>query len=38
VDAVKEHLKNGTTLEEVVFVTTDEREYGPFKKKIEEGA
>jgi len=38
VDTVAEHLANRTTLEEVLFVTMDEREYGPFKKKIEEGA
>jgi len=38
VDTVKEHLENSTTLEEVVIVTMDEREFGPFKKKIEEGA
>ena len=38
VDTIKDHLNNNTTLEEVVLVTMDEREYGPFKKKIEEGA
>lgn len=38
VDTVAEHLANNTTLQEVLFVTMDEREYGPFKNKIEEGA
>lgn len=38
VGTVSEHLANDTTLEEVLFVTMDDREYGPFKKKLEEGA
>jgi O-acetyl-ADP-ribose deacetylase (regulator of RNase III) len=38
VDTVTAHLKNDTTLEEVVFVTMDDREFKPFKQKIEEGA
>lgn len=38
VDTVTEHLENNTTLEEVLFVTMDEREYGPFKANIEGGA
>jgi O-acetyl-ADP-ribose deacetylase (regulator of RNase III) len=38
VDTVTKHLENSTTLEEVLFVTMDEREYGPFKEKIEGGA
>ena len=38
VDTVQEHLNNVTTLEEVLFVTMDEREFGPFKKAIEGGA
>jgi O-acetyl-ADP-ribose deacetylase (regulator of RNase III) len=38
VDTVAEHLENNTTLEEVLFVTMDEREYGPFKANIEGGA
>ena len=38
VETVAKHLENNTTLEEVLFVTMDEREYGPFKAKIEGGA
>jgi O-acetyl-ADP-ribose deacetylase (regulator of RNase III) len=38
VSTVAEHLRGDTSLEEVLFVTTDEREFGPFKQKIEEGA
>ena len=38
VDAVAKHLQNDTTLDEVLFVTMDEREYEPFKKQIEGGA
>jgi len=38
VDTVTKHLQNGTTLEEVLFVTMDQREYEPFKDEIEEGA
>jgi O-acetyl-ADP-ribose deacetylase (regulator of RNase III) len=38
VDTVTEHLANSTTLEEVLIVTMDEREYKPFKQAIEQGA
>jgi O-acetyl-ADP-ribose deacetylase (regulator of RNase III) len=38
VDTVAEHLQNNTTLEEVLFVTMDQREYDPFKDRIEQGA
>ena len=38
VDTVAQHLQNKTTLEEVLFVTMDQREYDPFKNKIEQGA
>jgi O-acetyl-ADP-ribose deacetylase (regulator of RNase III) len=38
VDTVTRHLENDTSLEEVLFVTMDEREYGPFKANIEGGA
>jgi len=38
VDTISEHLKNGTTLEEVLIVAPDNREFGPFKAQIEEGA
>ena len=36
-DTVARHLENGTTLEEVLIVTMDEREYDPFKQAIEGG-
>jgi len=35
-DSVAEHLRNGTTLREVLFVLPDTREYGPFEKKLGE--
>ncbi len=38
VETVAKHLENNTTLDEVLFVAMDEREYGPFKKEIEGGA
>ena len=38
VDTVAGHLENNTTLEEVLIVTMDEREYEPFKEAIEGGA
>ena len=38
VDTVKQHLHNETSLEEVIFVAPDAREYGPFKQQIEGGA
>jgi len=38
VDTISEHLANGSTLEEVLIVAPDNREFNPFKAKIEEGA
>ena len=38
VDTISEHLSNGSTLEEVLIVAPDNREFNPFKAKIEEGA
>jgi O-acetyl-ADP-ribose deacetylase (regulator of RNase III) len=38
VETVVEHLDGGNGLEEVLFVTMDEREYGPFASKLEGGA
>jgi O-acetyl-ADP-ribose deacetylase (regulator of RNase III) len=38
VETITRHLQNNTTLEEVLLVTMDDREYGPFQKKLEEGA
>ncbi len=38
VETVAKHLESDTTLEEVLFVTMDDREYGPFKAVIEGGA
>jgi O-acetyl-ADP-ribose deacetylase (regulator of RNase III) len=38
VQTVAEHLADSTNLDEVLFVTMDEREYGPFAKQLEEGA
>ena len=38
VDTISEHLTNGSTFEEVVIVAPDNREFKPFKAKIEEGA
>ena len=35
-DAVAQHLQNGTTLREVLLVLPDSREYGPFEKQLEE--
>ena len=37
VDTVADHLKGDTTLDEVLIVAQDDREYDPFKKRIEEG-
>lgn len=37
VDAVAEHLANGSTLEEVLFVVQDTREFAPFEAKIQGG-
>jgi O-acetyl-ADP-ribose deacetylase (regulator of RNase III) len=38
VDTISEHLGNGSTLDEVLIVAPDNREFNPFKAKIEEGA
>ena len=38
VDTICEHLANGSTLEEVLIVAPDNREFNPFKAKIEKGA
>ena len=38
VDTISEHLTNGSTLDEVLIVAPDNREFNPFKAKIEEGA
>ena len=38
VDTISEHLTNGSTLEEVLIVAPDPREFEPFKAKFEEGA
>ena len=35
-DTVAAHLRNSTTLREVLFVLPDAREYGPFEKKFGE--
>jgi O-acetyl-ADP-ribose deacetylase (regulator of RNase III) len=37
IDTVASHLQGETTLNEVLFVTPDTREYGPFKAQVEEG-
>jgi len=36
-ETVTEHFKNGTTLQEVLFVLPDTREYKPFEAVFEEG-
>ncbi len=38
VDTISAHLANGSTLEEVLIVAPDNREFNPFKAQIEEGA
>ena len=38
VDTISEHLANGSTIEEVLIAAPDNREFNPFKAKIEEGA
>jgi len=38
VDTISEHLANGSTLDEVLIVAPDNREFNPFKAQIEEGA
>ncbi len=37
VDTVAQHLANGSTLEEVLFVVQDTREFGPFEAEIQRG-
>jgi len=37
VDTISKHLANGGTLVEVLIVAPDNREFNPFKAKIEEG-
>ena len=37
VDTVTEHLQQGTSLEDVVFVALDPREFNPLQAKIEGG-
>ena len=38
VDTISDHLANGSTLEEVLIAAPANREFNPFKAKIEEGA
>ena len=38
VDTIAEHLANGSTLEEVLIVAPDNREFNPFEAKLKEGA
>ena len=38
VETISNHLANGASLEEVVIVAPDPREFNPFKARIEEGA
>ena len=38
VETISQHLANGSTLDEVLIVAPDSREFNPFKAKIEEGA
>ncbi len=38
VDTIQAHLRNGSTLDEVVIVAPDPREYVPFHDRLEEGA
>ena len=37
VDTVAEHLANGSSLDEVLIVVQDTREFEPFAAKIQEG-
>lgn len=37
VDTVTEHLKNSSTIREVLFVALDTREFKPFQKEIQKG-
>jgi O-acetyl-ADP-ribose deacetylase (regulator of RNase III) len=38
VETISEHLANGSSLDEVLIVAPDNREFNPFKAQIEEGA
>ena len=38
VDTITDHLRNDTSLEEVLLVVVDTREYEPFRRVMEEGA
>jgi O-acetyl-ADP-ribose deacetylase (regulator of RNase III) len=38
VDTISEHLANGSTLDEVLIVAPDNREFNPFEAKFKEGA
>ncbi len=38
VETISEHLANGSSLEEVLIVAPDNREFDPFKAQIQEGA
>ncbi len=38
VDTISKHLANGTSVEEVLIVAPDPREFGPFKAQFEKGA
>ena len=38
VETISQHLENGSTLDEVLIVAPDNREFNPFKAQIEEGA
>lgn len=38
VNTISEHLSNGASLEEVLIVAPDDREYKPFAARIQEGA
>lgn len=38
VDTISEHLANGSTLDEVLIVAPDNREFNPFEAKMKEGA
>jgi len=38
VDTVADHLRDSTSLQEVLFVVPDSREHGPFQARLEKGA
>ena len=38
VDAITRHLANGASVDEVLIVAPDNREFGPFKARLEKGA